>query len=57
MHTASGSGPAIVGFSPCLRGPLECARGDQPDVIDEGDHHGKSKVSPSALNLIGEASV
>lgn len=57
MYAASRSGPAIVGFSPRLRGPLERARCDQPDVIDEGGYHGESKVSPSALNCVVEARV
>jgi hypothetical protein len=47
MHTASRSGPAIVGFSPRLRGPLERARCDKPDVIDQGVYNGESKVSSS----------
>ena len=46
-----------MGFSPRLRGPLECARSDRPDVVDEGGYHGKSKVSPLALNRVMEASV
>ena len=57
MHTASRSGPAIVGFSPRLWGPLECARSHQPDVIDEGGYHGKSKVSPLALDCVVETRV
>ena len=46
-----------MGFSPCLRGPLECARGDQPDVIDKGGYHGKPKVSPFALSFVVEVGV
>lgn len=53
MHAASRSSTAIVGFPPRLRRPLERARCDQPDVIDEGGHHGQSKVSLLVLNCVG----
>ena len=45
MHTASRPSAAVVGLPPRVRRPLERARSDQPDVVDEGDHHGESKVS------------
>lgn len=56
MHTASRSSAAVVGFPPRVRRPLERARGDQPDVVDEGDHHGESKASLLFIDYVVESS-